>query len=61
MGIYGAAVGCVPFEPKIAAEKLEKDPVGRQAKASKACLVSVRHHVNHTTKKKNVFHRLGVL
>eukprot|EP00752_Nemacystus_decipiens_P003301 g3055.t1 len=28
LGIYGAAVGCVPFEPKIAAEKLEKDLVG---------------------------------
>ncbi|CAM9608442.1 unnamed protein product [Ectocarpus sp. 6 AP-2014] len=29
LGIYGAAVGCVPFEPKVAAEKLEKDPIGR--------------------------------
>eukprot|EP00903_Cladosiphon_okamuranus_P020831 g19131.t1 len=32
LGIYGAAVGCVPFEPKIAAEKLEKDIIGRQAR-----------------------------
>lgn len=30
LGIYGAAVGCVPFNPKSSAEKLEKDPVGRQ-------------------------------
>ncbi|CAN0374571.1 unnamed protein product [Pylaiella littoralis] len=29
LGIYGAAVGCVPFNPKSSAEKLEKDPVGR--------------------------------
>lgn len=29
LGIYGAAVGCVPFEPQFGAEKLEKDPVGR--------------------------------
>ena len=31
LGIYGAAVGCVPFEPSLSAKKLDKDPVGRQA------------------------------
>ncbi|CAM9706863.1 unnamed protein product, partial [Laminaria digitata] len=30
LGIYGAAVGCVPFEPSLSAEKLDKDPIGRR-------------------------------
>lgn len=29
LGIYGAAVGCVPFEPQLGAEKLDNDPIGR--------------------------------
>lgn len=29
LGIYGASVGCVPFEPQLGAEKLANDPVGR--------------------------------
>ncbi|CAM9867794.1 unnamed protein product, partial [Discosporangium mesarthrocarpum] len=29
MGIHGAAVGCVPFEPALGSAKLERDPVGR--------------------------------
>ena len=30
LGIYGAAVGCVPFEPSLSAEKLDKDLIGRR-------------------------------